>query len=66
MHLVGYKEEKSGTWFLIKDRGSGSRNCGTECETFGYYFMHEDYIKLKMMTITLHKDAAKEWLSKMK
>lgn len=66
MHLVGYKEEKGQTWFLIKDSGSGSRNCGPECESFGYYFMHEDYIKLKMMTITLHKDAAKEWLTKMK
>ncbi len=66
MHLVGYKEEKDATWFLIKDSGSGSRNCGPECESFGYYFMHEDYIKLKMMTITVHKDAAKEWLSKMK
>ena len=66
MHLVGYKEEKGVTWFLIKDSGSGSRNCGPDCESFGYYFMHEDYIKLKMMTITIHKDAAKELLSKMK
>lgn len=66
MHLVGYKEEKGETWFLIKDSGSGSRNCGPDCETFGYYFMHEDYIKLKMMTITVHKDAVTEWLTKMK
>jgi hypothetical protein len=28
--------------------------------------MHEDYIKLKMMTITIHKDAAKDVLAKMK
>jgi len=66
MHLVGYKEVKGKTWFLIKDSGSGSRNCGPECESFGYYFMHEDYIKLKMMTITVHKDAVAEYLAKMK
>jgi len=65
MHLVGYKEVKGKTWFLIKDSGSGSRNCGPECESFGYYFMHEDYIKLKMMTITVHKDAVAEYLAKM-
>jgi len=66
MHLVGYKEHEGAIWFLIKDSGSGSRNCGAECDKFGYYFMHEDYVKLKMMTITLHKDAAKDLLKKIK
>lgn len=66
MHIVGYQEVKGETWFLVKDSGSGSRNAGPESEAFGYYFMHEDYVKLKMMTVTLHKDAAKEWLAKMK
>jgi len=66
MHVVGYQEVDGATWFLIKDSGSGSRNCGPSCDQFGYYFMHEDYIKLKMMTITLHKDAAKDLLNKMK
>jgi bleomycin hydrolase len=66
MHIVGYQEVKGETWFLIKDSGSGSRNCGPSCDSFGYYFMHEDYIKLKMMTMTVHKDAAKSILSKMK
>jgi len=66
MHLVGYKEHDGAIWFLIKDSGSGSRNCGVDCDKFGYYFMHEDYVKLKMMTITLHKDAAKELLKKIK
>lgn len=66
MHLVGYKEHEGAIWFLIKDSGSGSRNCGKECDKFGYYFMHEDFIKLKMMTITLHKAAAKDVLKKMK
>jgi len=56
IHLIGYKETPKGWWFLIKDSGSGARNGKNK----GYYFYHEDYIKLKMMTITLHKDAVSE------
>lgn len=55
IHLVGMTENKSGTWFLIKDSGSGSRNGKFP----GYYFYHEDYVKLKMMNFTVHKDAVK-------
>jgi bleomycin hydrolase len=66
MHMVGYKEVDGKTWFLIKDSGSGSRNCGEGCKAFGYYFFHEDYVKLKMMSITVHKDAVKTILKKMK
>jgi bleomycin hydrolase len=56
MHIVGYQEVSGKTWYLLKDSGSGSRNCGENCKTFGYYFMHEDYLKLKMMTITVHRN----------
>lgn len=66
MHLVGYTEKDGKTWFLIKDSGAGSRNCGEGCKSFGYYFFHEDYIKLKMMTFTIHKDAVKDLMKKMK
>jgi bleomycin hydrolase len=66
MHLVGYIEKEGKTWFLIKDSGAGSRNCGEGCKSFGYYYFHEDYIKLKMMTFTIHKDAVKEVMKKMK
>ena len=66
MHLVGYYEVDGKTWFLIKDSGAGSRNCGEGCKSFGYYFMHEDFIKLKMMTFTIHKDAVKDILTKIK
>lgn len=66
MHIVGYQEVNGKTWYLVKDSGAGSRNCGESCKEFGYYFMHEDYIKLKMMTMTVHKDAAKDVLAKMK
>lgn len=61
MHLVGYTEKKNGTWFLIKDSGSGGHNNKTAP---GYWFMHEDYIKLKMTTFTIHKDALKDYLPK--
>jgi len=60
IHLIGYKKDVKGWWFLIKDSGSGSRNGAFP----GYYFYHEDYIKLKMMSFTIHKDAVEEILSK--
>ena len=66
MHLVGYLEKDGKDWYLLKDSGSGSRNCGKESENFGFYFMHEDYVKLKMMGILIHKDVVKELLKKFK
>jgi len=60
IHLIGFSEKGNDLWFLIKDSGSGSRNGKNN----GYYFYHEDYIKLKMMTFTVHKDAVKELLKK--
>ncbi|WP_430971938.1 C1 family peptidase [Sunxiuqinia rutila] len=67
MHLVGVLEnyKNSGKdWYLIKDSSSGSRNVGEDDPKFGYYFFHEDYIKLKMMGFTIHKDAVKAILQK--
>ena len=67
MHLVGYMEKDGVTWFLIKDSGSGSRTGGKENnKNFGYYFFHEDYVKLKMMDFMVHKDMLKDLLSKFK
>jgi bleomycin hydrolase len=69
MQLIGYLENYKGTghdWYLIKDSSSGSRNVGQDNPNFGYYFFHDDYIKLKMMGFTVHKDAAKELLKKFK
>ncbi len=63
MHLIGYSDRKDGTWFLVKDSGSGGHN-----NKFGkgYWFIHEDYVKLKIMTATMHKDAAASVLKKFK
>ncbi len=66
MHLVGYLEKDGKDWYLVKDSGSGSRNCGKESKNFGFYFMHEDYVKLKMMGILIHRDAVKDYLRKFK
>ena len=64
MHIVGYTEQNGKTWFLVKDSGAGSRNCDKNSNCFGHYFMREDYIKLKIMSITIHKDAVKNTLTK--
>ena len=55
VHIVGFMEKDGKDWYLIKDSGSGSRNGSNK----GYYFYHEDYIKLKMMDFAVHKDAVK-------
>jgi len=63
IHIVGWKEDSDGMmWFLIKDSGSGARNGANK----GYYFFREDFVKLKMMSVMMHKDAAKDVLSKIK
>ncbi len=62
IHIVGFKTDGGKDWFLVKDSGSGSRNNSHP----GYLFYHEDYVKLKMLSAMVHKDAAKEVLTKMK
>ncbi len=54
MHLIGYATNASGTWYLVKDSGAGGHN--NEGHK-GYWYMHEDFVKLKMMTFTVHKNA---------
>lgn len=66
LHLVGYTDFKGFHWYVLKDSGAGSRNNTTNTNEFGYYFFREDYIKLKMMNFTVHKDAVKELLAKFK
>jgi len=65
MHMIGYYVDKSGKdWYLIKDSSSGSRNNDENAPEFGYYFFQEDFVKLKMMGFTIHKDAVKDILKK--
>jgi bleomycin hydrolase len=47
---------------LIKDSGRSARWGRHE----GYYFFRGDYVKLKMLTYTVHKDISKNILAKVK
>ncbi|MFB0517406.1 MAG: C1 family peptidase [Candidatus Neomarinimicrobiota bacterium] len=55
VHLVGYTRSGDHDWFLIKDSASSAQHGKYK----GYYFYREDYIKLKMLTYIVHKDAVK-------
>ncbi len=60
IHMVGYTNKDGQDWYLIKDSGSSSRDGNNK----GYYFFSNDYVKLKMMDIMVHKDAVKNLLKK--
>jgi len=60
IHLVGYLEKDGKDWYLVKDSGSSSRNNSHP----GYYFHHEDFVKLKMLGFMVHRDAAREVLER--
>ncbi len=66
LHIVGYVEKNGKDWYLVKDSGSGSRNVGKASKSFGFYFFHEDYIKLKMMDFMIHKDMLKDYMQMFK
>ncbi len=61
IHLIGYAEKDGKDWYLVKDSGSGSRNNNHA----GYYFYHEDFVKLKMLGITVHKDLVGDLLKRL-
>jgi bleomycin hydrolase len=62
VHIVGYAEKDGADWYLIKDSAAGSRNSRNP----GYYMYHEDYVKLKMLTLTLHRSLVEDVLKKFK
>ncbi len=62
IHLIGYTRVGGRDWFLIKDSARAARRGKFK----GYLFYREDYIKLKMLTIMLHKDAVKDVLKRFK
>lgn len=69
MQVVGILENYKDSgydWYLIKDSSSGSRNVSPSNSCFGYYFFREDYVKLKMMDITINKNAVTDILKKFK
>ena len=60
VHLVGRAEIGGMNWFLIKDSGRSARHGRHD----GYYFFREDFVKLKMLTVLVHRDAASEVLQR--
>ncbi|MFW6160179.1 MAG: C1 family peptidase [Acidobacteriota bacterium] len=60
IHAVGFTQKDNYTWFLIKDSGSGAHRGQFK----GYYFYRDDYIRLKMLSFMVHKDAVQELLAK--
>ncbi len=62
LHVVGFTQQKGQDWYLVKDSWSSAWNN----EHPGYYFFHEDYVKLKVLGFMVHKDAVKDVLAKVK
>ncbi len=60
IHIVGITKAGGHDWFLIKD-SARSRNQG---KFEGYLFFRDDYIRLKMLSFMVHKDAIKDILKK--
>lgn len=51
-HCVGFLEQEGHDWFLMKDSNRNSRQGKFE----GYLFYSGDYIRLKALCITVHRD----------
>ena len=60
IHMVGHTRHRGWNWYLIKDSGRSARKGRFD----GYYMFREDYIKLKMLTFTVHKDMLQDILPK--
>ena len=60
LHLIGMTRLGGHDWFLIKDSARSSRWGKFQ----GYYFYRDDYVKLKMLTYTVHRDAVADILAK--
>lgn len=55
VHLVGYADIEGKDWFLVKDSASSAQHGKFK----GYWFYRGDYIKLKTLTIIVHRDVVK-------
>ena len=60
IHLLGTTRIDGHDWFLIKDSGRSSRWGKHE----GYYFYRDDFVRLKMLTYTVHRGAVADILAK--
>jgi bleomycin hydrolase len=56
IHLLAHMNIGDRDWFLIKDSSRSSRHGKFR----GYYFYRGDYIKLRMLTYTVHRDIVED------
>jgi bleomycin hydrolase len=56
MHIIGYLQNGGEDLFLVKD----SWRDAWEGKFRGYFFFHGDYIRLKVLSYLVHKDAVPE------
>ncbi len=59
VHVVGTTHHQGHMWYLAKDSGRSARR-GRHA---GYYFIREDYLRLKMLAFSVHRDAVPEFLT---
>jgi bleomycin hydrolase len=60
VHIIGSARAGGHDWFLVKDSGAS----GHEGPFKGYMFFRDDFVRLKMLTFTVHRNAVKEVLRK--
>ncbi len=60
IHMVGYYYKDGKYWYLIKDSNGNTFDGAYP----GYRIYSEDYVKLKMMNILIHGEAARWFLDK--
>ena len=60
IHVLGVMKIEDHDWFLIKDSNRSSRAGRHE----GYYFFRDDYVRLKILMITVHRDRVADILAR--
>jgi bleomycin hydrolase len=59
LHVIGWEKRADGEWLLLKD----SWRTAWLGQFKGYFFYRDDYVKLKMLTFLVHKDAVTDLLA---
>jgi len=54
-HLVGWVERGGAEWFLAKDSSTKAWNAPYP----GYIFIHEDFVRLKVLNLLVHRDVVR-------
>lgn len=60
LHVVGFLSKGGHDWFLVKDSARSSHRGAVP----GYYFYRDDYVRMKVLTFMVHKDAVQALLAK--